>query len=264
MPKSVAQAAKRGTGLKLTEAQKAEIRKAIRSRRPRELGLRHCLWDRTSVLKLIAGRYGIKLTGRSVDTYLRHWGLALDRATAQPSARCTETIREWLKLNYDKLERQAVDEDAAIFWLNPSIVLDHVTWDLTLTSTDNSAVGETLPEFEDKDATNDDLTRHAAMSNDDVLRALIGSVHPTDPADQEAHPAPRLQMISVVTNHSLLRWRVINGRFDSDQQIRFLKSLIDDNRASKMYLIRSDPARYHSREVIRWLRDNGSRIAIFP
>jgi transposase len=63
-----------GTGRFLTAAQEKDIRRLIRRGTPDKYGLPHALWSRAAVAALIEQRSDVRLTVRTMGTYLARWG----------------------------------------------------------------------------------------------------------------------------------------------------------------------------------------------
>ena len=72
----------------------------------------------------------------------------------------------------------------------------------------------------------------------------------------------QVSMISSITNHGKVRWMIIEGAFNSDRFIEFLKCLIKDT-DKKVYLILDNLGVHHSKPVKAWVEENKSRIELF-
>lgn len=80
-------------------------------------------------------------------------------------------------------------------------------------------------------------------------------------------PARKRSMISAISNQGTLRWAVINGPFNPDQQIRFVASLLKDTigrRKQPLFLMRSDLTLCASQEFKSWLGQSDADISVFP
>jgi len=69
-------------------------------------------------------------------------------------------------------------------------------------------------------------------------------------------------MISSVTNQGKCRWMMIEGAFNSDRLIEFMRSLIKDTER-KVFLILDNLKVHHSKPVKTWLGERSDRIEVF-
>lgn len=137
---------KQGTGRTLTNVQEAEIRHLIFSRRPFFYGLDDSLWNREAVARLMALKFGVKLTVRGISNYLSRWGITLKNPSNRPYDRCAGPVKTWLDVNYAEIERQGQEANAQVYWINKPVPLDAALWCSTPTAKNqvsdlNAAVG---------------------------------------------------------------------------------------------------------------------------
>ena len=69
-------------------------------------------------------------------------------------------------------------------------------------------------------------------------------------------------MISSVTNQGKCRWMVIDGAFNADRLIEFMKYLIKDAQR-KIFLILDNLRVHHSKPVKQWAEKHKEDIALF-
>jgi transposase len=101
---------------KLTPAQAAEVRAAVRAHSPEQLGLPFVLWTRAAVAGLIEQRLGIRLAQNSVGRYLARWGFTPQKPLSRAYPRDPDAIRLWLEVTYPAIVRRANAERAVIHW----------------------------------------------------------------------------------------------------------------------------------------------------
>lgn len=75
--------------------------------------------------------------------------------------------------------------------------------------------------------------------------------------------AKRMSLISAITVHGTLLWKVIGGTFTLQQQIKFINNLKKDVRR-KLILIRSHDGIYASDNFWDWMEAEDRRIDIYP
>jgi transposase len=83
---------------------------------PEQLKLPFVLWTRTAVRDLIAERYGVTLSIRTVGDYLARWGLTPQKPVERAYQRNPKLIAKWLHEDYPALEARAKREGAVILW----------------------------------------------------------------------------------------------------------------------------------------------------
>ena len=101
----------------------------------------------------------------------------------------------------------------------------------------------------------------SALSNTDVRGR---SFAPKGKTPIALHPAKRehLSMISSVSNQGTMRWMIIDGSFNSDRLIEFMRLLIKDA-GKKVFLILDNLRVHHSKPVKAWLAENREQIEVF-
>lgn len=72
----------------------------------------------------------------------------------------------------------------------------------------------------------------------------------------------KLSMISTVTNKGEACWEIIDGNFNIERLLSFLRALIKGKRR-KLYVIMDNLRAHHSRPVKQWLAENDKRIEVF-
>lgn len=72
----------------------------------------------------------------------------------------------------------------------------------------------------------------------------------------------KFSMISTVTNRGKCRWMIIDGAFNSDRFVDFMKQLIKDA-DHKIFLVLDNLRVHHSKPVKKWAEDNQEKIELF-
>ncbi len=72
----------------------------------------------------------------------------------------------------------------------------------------------------------------------------------------------KFSMISTVTNRGKCRWMIIDGAFNSDRFIDFMKLLIKGAN-NKIFLVLDNLRVHHSKPVKKWTADNQEKIELF-
>jgi transposase len=106
----------KGTGGRLTSAQDATIRKLIADKCPEQLKLPFYLWTREAVQELIARKFGIRVSIRTVGNYLHAWGFTPQKPLRRAYEQHPLAVRRWLEEEYPEIRRRAKTEGALIYW----------------------------------------------------------------------------------------------------------------------------------------------------
>jgi len=72
----------------------------------------------------------------------------------------------------------------------------------------------------------------------------------------------KLSMISTVTNQGKTCWEIIDGNFNHQRLIEFLKALIKQA-GRKVFLVLDNPGVHHCKPVKLWVAEHGNQIAVF-
>lgn len=72
----------------------------------------------------------------------------------------------------------------------------------------------------------------------------------------------KFSMISTVTNRGKCRWMIIDGAFNSERFIEFMKLLIKDA-DHKIFLVLDNLRVHHSKPVKKWVEENQEEIELF-
>lgn len=96
----------------LDPVQDALIRQAITRQTPDQLGMPDPLWTREAVLRLLASRLGIRMSIRTLGTYLARWGF-VPRKVLRPVA---VSAALWRTRDYPAIAARARTEDGEILW----------------------------------------------------------------------------------------------------------------------------------------------------
>lgn len=106
---------KEGRG-KLKGWQAATICNLIRDRHPEQLKMPFVLWTSDAVRQLIARRFGVRLSARSVRRYLARWGFTPQKPVRRAYERDPKAVERWLKTEYLLIRRAAKRLQARIYW----------------------------------------------------------------------------------------------------------------------------------------------------
>ena len=111
-------ARKRGPkgGGKLKGWQAAAICNLIRDRHPEQLKLPFVLWTSEAVQRLIARRFGVKLSARSVRRYLQGWGFTPQKPVRRAYERDPVAVTRWLEQQYPAIRARSKLEKAKLYW----------------------------------------------------------------------------------------------------------------------------------------------------
>jgi len=119
-PASAPQEAKRGprtgSAAALKPAVAAQIQRVILDKTPDQLKFKFALWSSEAVRDLVARRFGVTLTRRSVRRYLRAWGFTPQRPQKAARERDDAAVRRWLEEEYPRIKKQAQRAKAEIYW----------------------------------------------------------------------------------------------------------------------------------------------------
>ncbi len=106
----------RPKGTRLAPHQAATTVRLITDRCPDQLKLPFALWTREAVRDLLAQRFGVQVSVRTVGLYLARWGLTPQKPLRRAYERDPIAVQRWLDEEYPAIERQAKAEDAEIHW----------------------------------------------------------------------------------------------------------------------------------------------------
>ena len=96
--------------------QAATIVRLITDRTPDQLKLPFALWTREAVRDLIAQRYGVTLSVRTVGRYLKRWGFTPQKPLRRAYERDPQAVKRWKEQEYPTIVRRAKAENAEIHW----------------------------------------------------------------------------------------------------------------------------------------------------
>lgn len=100
----------------LTKKQEETIKKNIETKTPRELGMPYALWNRKAIQHCIEKKTKQKIWLQTVSKYTDRWGLTPQRPAKYAYEQDKEKIRQWLEIEYPKIEAEAKDNGAEIHW----------------------------------------------------------------------------------------------------------------------------------------------------
>ena len=108
----------------LSEDQEADIRRLICEKRPEQMKMEFALWNRATVMQLIARECGIKLSIRAVGNYLKRWGFTPQKPIKRAYEQRPEAVKQWLENEYPAIEKRAKAESAEIHWGDETAVVN--------------------------------------------------------------------------------------------------------------------------------------------
>jgi len=106
----------RPKGTQLAPHEAATTVRLITDRCPDQLKLPFALWTREAVQHLLAQRFGVQVSVRTVGRYLAGWGLTPQKPLRRAYERDPVAVQRWLDEEYPALEKQAKAEKAEIHW----------------------------------------------------------------------------------------------------------------------------------------------------
>ena len=101
---------------RLRPAQVATTIRMITDGCPDQLKLPFALWTREAVAKLLACKFGVKVSVWTVGRYLQNWGLTPQKPVRRAFEQNPEAVRRWLEEEYPGLKAAAQRERAEIHW----------------------------------------------------------------------------------------------------------------------------------------------------
>jgi transposase len=106
----------RPKGTQLAPHQAATTVRLVTDRCPDQLKLPFALWTRAAVQHLLAQRFGVQVSVRTVGRYLAGWGLTPQKPLRRAYERDPLAVQHWLDVEYPAIEQQAKAEKAEIHW----------------------------------------------------------------------------------------------------------------------------------------------------
>ena len=100
----------------LTKKQEETIKKNIETKTPQELGLPYALWNRKAIQHCIQEKTKQKIWLQTVSKYTNRWGLTPQRPTKYAYEQDKKKIKQWLEVEYPKIEDEAKKQGAEIHW----------------------------------------------------------------------------------------------------------------------------------------------------
>jgi hypothetical protein len=100
----------------LTKKQEEMIKKNIETKTPQELGLPYALWNRKAIQHCIQEKTKQKIWLQTVSKYTNRWGLTPQRPAKYAYEQDKKKIKQWLEIEYPKIEAEAKEQGAEIHW----------------------------------------------------------------------------------------------------------------------------------------------------
>lgn len=108
----------KGPDPKLSDKQKARVRRWIVGRDPRQYGFDFGLWTRRIVAEMIRERFGVSLTLPSVGRLLASLQITPQKPLRRAYERDEKAVEQWKRETYPKLRKRAQRRGAKIFFLD--------------------------------------------------------------------------------------------------------------------------------------------------
>lgn len=105
-----------GSGRRLMGYEAAAIKRIITDNTPDQLKFPFALWTREAVRLLIRERHGFNMPIRTVGEYLKRWGFTPQKPARRAYERSEPAVRRWLDQDYPRIQAQAKEEGAEIYW----------------------------------------------------------------------------------------------------------------------------------------------------
>ncbi len=96
--------------------QAANVVRLIEGGCPDQLRLPFALWTRDAVRQLLADRFDVHVSVRTVGRYLAHWGLTPQKPLRRAYERNPAAVKGWLEREYPAIRSAAKREKARIHW----------------------------------------------------------------------------------------------------------------------------------------------------
>lgn len=103
-------------GKKLLPWQAAQTARMVTDRYPEQLKLPFFLWTRQAVVELIARQFEVDLSVWTAGRYLKGWGFSPQKPIRKAYEQNPEAVTRWLKEDYPAIRRQAMKQQATLFW----------------------------------------------------------------------------------------------------------------------------------------------------
>ncbi len=100
----------------LSKQQEKEIREIIIDKTPDQMRMSFALWTRQAICDLIKRKYNIDISLRSMTNYLKKWGFTCQRPTKKAYSQDDIKVNRFMKEEYPKISKRAIQEDAEIYW----------------------------------------------------------------------------------------------------------------------------------------------------
>ena len=104
------------TGGILKDCQSANICQIIRDRVPDQLRMPFVLWTADAVRELIRRKYGVKVSTRTVQRYLKAWGFTPQKPLRRAYEQDPAAVKRWVEEQYPAIRIAAKAEKAEIYW----------------------------------------------------------------------------------------------------------------------------------------------------
>jgi len=254
--KPAARGRKPGSGRLLTAEQEADIRSLIRARRPRHYGLKDLLWNLDTVRLLIDSELNIRIDDRALYNYLKAWGVILRASSKSLHDRCAPAVRAWLKTDYRRIEQDASDRNAEIYWLHPPARLDPVMWCPAIAKETPVAITtENIEGAWDSELWNGESSEYGYV---DEFNA------PPTASRVKKKATPKASLVSATNNRGKHIWLIVQGAFTSDYQKSFIGGLLKDTNRKAIFLIRNNMNMYGGAAFLDWILPRKKEIWLFP
>ena len=105
-----------GRAPKITGKKPQWIFAIVTQKSPLQMRFQFALWTREMIAKLIADKYGVRLSRQSVGRLLAQLGLSCQKPLYQALERDEALVKKWLKREYPAIKALAVKEKAEVYF----------------------------------------------------------------------------------------------------------------------------------------------------
>ena len=221
-------------GKKINGAQSAQVRRLIKDKLPDQLKLPFGLWTREAVKQLIFEKYGIELSRWQVGRYLKSWGYTPQKPISKAFEHNRGKSAALTKVTHEvpeKVKQWMAKEFPAI--------------------TKRAKKENAIIYFGDE----------TGMRSDHQAGTSYAPKGET-PVIKKTGQRFSLNMISAISNRGYLQFMIIDGRFNGDVFLTFLKQMIKYSR-QKIYFVTDGHPAHKTKKLKEWLEENKNKIEVF-
>ena len=90
----------------------------IKDKTPDQIRMPFVLWTAAAVRDLISTKFGITLTIRRVQKYLKQWGFTPQKPVKKAWQQSDLKVQKWLEEEYPEIAQRAKEQGATIYWVD--------------------------------------------------------------------------------------------------------------------------------------------------